>query len=518
MCIVVKRKVIKRGSVSHVEEEKTRLGDKFDVENESALESLPYSMNLSEIPIDSGIRAPRSVINLPPLPEATVESASESAIPDALPPKNSGETDKEDVFSYRDIPVSDSYGRTLKEDKRSILTKIHDKGHNALKKFGLAENKRAGTGRADDDEMAIRGGVSTSKEELINRKQSAIVDQAEIQVDIDNRDQEMRRTLDAIRNYEEVSQRKRDLEYKQYASGEPLSPEDREEYVKLTKLTSDPVNKRKYEMLSSEYKRLQSDRYELDKKDRLVKDRYNKAQNDIERYNVAVIRGRDAYNKEHGVRREWIKPFAENVENMISKPNIGDISQQVGYGDLTGKSFSTGMNAVVGKVKVTDTANDWVKTKVGDRGLVEALVKVNQNNMITPFGAPGTIQNSRLGDQFSYKLPVRQIGVGEVTARPGYRLTPEDIHRKKKDKSKPAIERKQPVKSKSKSDIKKVAVKGSLSMNMNSPIIASIGSTKSNSVRLTMDNIKPFTAKNIEINMNKISSPINKRKILKVKK
>jgi hypothetical protein len=243
-------------------------------------------------------------------------------------------------------------------------------------------------------------------------------------------------------------------------------------------------------------------------------------------YDKAAVIGRQKYNREHSWRREWMQPIAENVGSMIGAPMIGDISKQVGYGDLSARGFSAGMNNIVGKVKVSDSANDWVRTKAGDRGLVEALVKVNQNNMITPFGASGTIQNSRLGNQFNYNLPVRQIAIGDVTARPGYRITPEDIKRKKGEK-KPAMIRNKAkvlkVNEKKKSSLKKVTVRGNLSLNYQ-PMIATIGKTSNtnlakidkNKTILDLDSIMPFTSKNFEMNLNTMSKPILRKKLMKV--
>jgi hypothetical protein len=551
---VVKRKVIKRGSISHVEKEKERLGNRFDPSNEPSLEMLPDSMGIDTIPINTGIRSPRSVILLPPvietqpIPESTVV-----VLPQPLSRQSTSNT--EDVFSYREIPpipidtIQSNLGGGVNippdnqpEDsvynKKTFKQKVHDIGHRPVEKLQNVYNKTIGKGiekgigtaekvfgatndEYDNDEMAIRGGYSTSKNELERRRQESYQKRLEIENKIADVDRKLVEYANKIRAYESMRSRLQELDYKQQIlqnKGRNLDSVEQSELEYIRGLALERESLRDYEEHKHQYNELLREKLSYQRDYNRRETEYNVIVKELEEHQKAYIRGKDAYRKEHGIRREWLAPFAQNVESMIGAPSIGDISQTVGYGDLTSKSFSTSMKDIVGRVKVSDTANDWVRTKAGDRGLVEALVKVNQNNMITPFGAPGTIQNSRLGDQFSYKLPIRQIGVGEVTARPGYRLTPEDIHRKKSNKSKPSVERKQHVtKSKPQSSVKKGSIKGSLSMNMSSPIIATIGDTKSNSIKLTMDNIKPFTTKNIEINMNKITNPINKRKTLKVK-
>jgi hypothetical protein len=76
--------------------------------------------------------------------------------------------------------------------------------------------------------------------------------------------------------------------------------------------------------------------------------------------------------------------------------------------------------------------------------------------MITPFGTPGTVGESNLSSQFNYSSPLRRIGVGDVTARGGYQINIEDIHRRKQT-SQPALLRKKLAEKKLAKQRKKLA-------------------------------------------------------------
>jgi hypothetical protein len=251
------------------------------------------------------------------------------------------------------------------------------------------------------------------------------------------------------------------------------------------------------------------------------------------RYQQAARLGQKALSKKEGLKAEYLRPFAEGAAEMLGTPKIGNISDVVGYG-TTAAGVEKGLNTMFkGAVAVSPGANEWTRTRVGDRQLVESLVHVRPSGMITPFGTSGTIGGSGIEKQFNYRTPIRRIGVEDVTARPGYRLTPEDIRRKKKqakiraNRGKPqgkvprrikGAPKKQKMTAtanlvKSVSEVGKVNARGS---------IAGIVPFSKKTIEFGLNaNIKPggkkgiapFTIKNIETNLNKTSKGMKKRKI-----
>ena len=266
-------------------------------------------------------------------------------------------------------------------------------------------------------------------------------------------------------------------------------------------------------------------------------------------YERAVVLGRRKMSSEHGWRKEWMQPIAENTESMIGKPNIGNASDIANYGPL---NINRGFDSIIKPVQIAPGANNWARTTIGDRGLVEGLVKVNQNNMITPFGVPGTVAGGNSSRLFTHDLNLNRIGVGDVTARPGYRINIEDIRRNKAG-SKPSVIRKKLDTSKVKKSQVGI-IKGSLKMSIpKSMIITSMGKSnsmgslvknlekpKNNSIKMSnfknspmklnipsininadkpqsgaikinSDGIVPFTFKNIETNLNNTSNSMKKK-------
>lgn len=286
-------------------------------------------------------------------------------------------------------------------------------------------------------------------------------------------------------------------------------------------------------------------------------------------YDKAIISGKIAEQKEHSFRNEWLKPIGENATSMIGSPTIGNASDIADYGPMGARSVSNAFNSIIKPVQMAPGAGAWFKTTAGDRGLVEGLVKLNQNNMITPFGSPGTVAGGSMSKQFAYNIPLNRIGVGDVTARPGYRINIEDIRRKKDLKSKPKITRRKISKAQSKNN---VSIGGSLKMNIptfpilhsekngglvngtfkiNTPKIkdtmkvnmgkskpndllnvnkTNLGSLKinitpinvnldkpqSSTVKMNANGITPFTFKNIELNLNSVSDAMKKKMKVKV--
>jgi hypothetical protein len=520
----VVKKIIRRGDISHVEGEKERLGDKYDPANEGVLESLPYDFPLNELSTDNGIRAPLSVVLPPPVKSeiSTSVQSKPNSIISLLSDRYNIEREALGKLLNKNIPKENIDD---KSNDKTFIKRQYDKGHNLYVKgantvqkidnaIGATENFLGVDSdlSSTNDKFAIEGGAKylsgslIREEERITKRREALLSE---KLQLASLEESQR--YQSLKYNEKIEQLS--AKYKLINKIENKTDENVHELAKISTDIDELV--RKKESLDNKVRDIKNsaDRIKdnLRQNELLLKEnRDRKAE-----YEKSIIIGKLKYQKEHGAgveARRFAKDFSDNVTSMIGAPTIGDISAQVGYGDIGAKSVSSGINTMFGNYKLNPGANEWVKTKAGDRGLVEALVKVNQNNMITPFGAPGTIQNSKLGSQFNYNLPVRQIGVGEVTARPGYRLTPEDVHRKKNLKTKPLVIRKS-----SKSNIKKVTVKGNLSMNMKSPVIATIGNMKSNSVKLTMDNIAPFTSKNFEINLNTISKPILKKKLIKGK-
>jgi len=231
----------------------------------------------------------------------------------------------------------------------------------------------------------------------------------------------------------------------------PVSSNDElaknEKKAAITNLTNKISNLRsEISQLETELSHTGSE-FRLSQKETKIAGEWDKLKNDFSAYYMAVNCGQKKYEKEHGWRSE-ASNFASNAENMLGGGvKINPVTDVVGYGGMTGKSAVGGINAIAGGVKVSDTANSWTRTNVGDRQLVESLVTVRPNRAIAPFGAPGTIGESNLQNQFQYSSPLKKIGVGDVTARGGYQLRLEDIHRKK-NKSHPKIVRKKVIEKK----------------------------------------------------------------------
>jgi len=224
--------------------------------------------------------------------------------------------------------------------------------------------------------------------------------------------------------------------------------------------------------------------HRLDQSDAKLNRQYDLLKDKFTAYYAAVSCGQEKYKKEHGWRTEWAKPVGENVSNMLNPVSINDPSGIVNYGGMTGRSAVEGMNAITGGYKVRDEANSWTRTSVGDRQLVESLVNVRPNRVITPFGVPGTVGESNLSNQFQYSSPLRKIGVGDVTARGGYQINIEDIHRNKRN-TEPALIRKRLAAKKlakqrklaeqkriAEQELKAQKVKIKSSMSVNNPAIA----------------------------------------------
>jgi len=308
-----------------------------------------------------------------------------------------------------------------------------------------------------------------------------------------------------------------------------------------------------YNSLNDEYNRVYSSY-------RAAKNQQDKSKNESQdilreqsKYGFAVAKGEEIDKREHHWRKEWAKPIAENTAEMLGRPKIGDITDVVGYGQMTGKSASAGLNELVGGYRTAAGANEWTRTRVGDRQLVEALVNVRPSGMITEFGAPGTVGGGSVSRQFEYSTPLRRIAVGDVTARPGYILNIEDIHRKKQNKSAPRISRKKimikraAIKKSGRSAVlgtitklNSVATPGSLTLvksidNVGKAGILTIksmgvnkqGSLKStkkvtieaNPLTLNMGvtaGVGPITSKSLEFNLNRQSISMKKRRLVKV--
>jgi len=189
-----------------------------------------------------------------------------------------------------------------------------------------------------------------------------------------------------------------------------------------------------------------TNRYNLGLKQRKIDNELEAIKSDFSKYYQAVTCGNEKDQKAHGWRN-FAKEFGDNTTEMLGNVNINPVTDIVSYGGMTGKSAVAGIDAITGGYKIRDTANSWTRTNVGDRQLVESLVNVRPNRMITPFGVPGTVGESNLQHQFQYSSPLRRIDVGDVTAHGGYQLRLEDIHRKRK-KSQPKIVRKKIVEKK----------------------------------------------------------------------
>lgn len=377
----------------------------------------------------------------------------------------------------------------------------------------------------DTDDLAVRGGYPTPKISLITRHKSI----AQQKSNIETERNEIQTSLDAnIKRLSEYTNDEVLLERLKRKQGTTvgLTKEEQEQYDKVVDRINNPLRNQEVYDLRVETSKLKS---ELDVKNK-----------EVSKYDMELKKVEDEFGKhreaaqiglrKEGFKQKFLKPLGEATHEMLEMPKVRDVSKQVGYGGLRGEDIEGGINTLFGGYRISSTAGEWAKTKVGDRGLVESLVKVTPSGMITPFGAPGTIQHSTLGTQFDYGVPLKRIGVSDVVARPGYRLTPEDIKRKKTRQSKPVVIRK-----KKKNIIKKVsAVHGSLSINVpitksqlnssaviakaKSPSVLTIGDgmikSKQSSINI---NITPFTNKDFDIGINTISTPLVKKKWLKVK-
>lgn len=199
-----------------------------------------------------------------------------------------------------------------------------------------------------------------------------------------------------------------------------------------------------------EIERLQSDTrstgndYRMGQKKRTFEAKWESLKDEISKYMMAVTCGK---SKDKVDWKKHATLFSQGAEDMLGTVRINPVTDVVGYGGMTGKSAVAGIQGITGGYKVSDTANSWTRTNVGDRQLVESLVAVRPNRVIAPFGVPGTVGESNLQNQFQYSSPLKRIGVGDVTARGGYQLRLEDIHRRKK-KSQPKIVRKKVIEKK----------------------------------------------------------------------
>lgn len=557
---MVKRK-IKRGSIEHVRSERERLGDRFNPENESALEALPDFVTtpdgtsfsgLDNIPLTDPIRSP--------LPEAipTRDITSEDVrdIDAELSRPDISNQDVENINKTFGLPSKPSKTTTKNQtvtieppipEKSTIpaagildrVTSFRDKAISTINKWdnaigGIPQQKVTDTkdqgkyaslygyDSRDTDDLAIRGGYVTPKSTIVIRHKEALRDKIGLEEDYKRIDDKLKEYENENRSYQRDSNRFELLNRKKTTT-QGLTDKEQEEYDNLFTTLNDPIRAQKINYMNAEFYKLQSEKDKKQKEINTQNEKLRKIEDDFGAHRAAAQVGA----RKEGVRQKYLKPFGEAAQELIEPPTVGDISKTVGYGGLKGEDISSGINTLFGGYRLSSTAGEWAKTKVGDRGLVESLVNVRPSGMITPFGAPGTIQNSTLGTQFSYGIPVRRIGVGEVTARPGYRLTPEDIKRKKANKSKPTMMRK-----KTKKQV--ASVKGSLSINVpvtkpqlksssvvaksKSPSIVSIGGNiKGASPPNIKLNISPFTPKDFDMNINSMSEPLVKKKWLKVK-
>jgi len=298
------------------------------------------------------------------------------------------------------------------------------------------KNKDTGPYSQTTDRLAALGGYSRKAwRTIVEEKQNLTGEYEDITDKANAIEDEYNRYRTKAENLKNSANEAYRLQYAE--KDELVKRRHYQEYQKLENEANEAANQ------AARFKR---ELYNINAKKSKLEDSLGDLQQEQSKYQFAVAKGAEIDKKEHHWRKEWAKPIAENTSNMLGRPVIGNVTDVVGYGDATGKTMSAGLNELVGGYKTASGANEWARTRVGDRQLVEALVTVRPNNMITPFGTSGTIGGSSLTSQFEYNTPLRRIAVGDVTARPGYILNIEDIHRKRKGKSAPKLARKKVVK------------------------------------------------------------------------
>ena len=423
-----------------------------------------------------------------------------------------------------------------------------------------------------DEDNAIFKFALAQESAMRDRSQSAIQMQSQIDA------------LDPLITEAYTSLLEANKRYKVWTADTVKTPEGKADALNLS------IKQKEYDDLFQRRSILQnvikSNKYESDPKFIMATNQINKrlAENSERRaqYNKAIIIGKAKVAKESGISgfRSELKNFGDNASSMIGKPNVGDITDTVNYGPLSAVTVGNAFNNLIKPVQVAPGGGEWFKTKAGDRSLVEGLVSspnlVSRNNMISPFGSSGTVAGGSINKQFTYDIPLNRIGVGDVTARPGYRINIEDIRRKRDAKSKPKITRTIPKVIPSKK-VSGISIGGNLKMNIptfpilhsekngglnntglingnfkiNTPKIkdtmkVNIGKSKSsdllnvnktslgslkvnitplninankpqnNMVKINADGIVPFTFKNIEVNLNSVSSAMKKKMKVKV--
>lgn len=160
----------------------------------------------------------------------------------------------------------------------------------------------------------------------------------------------------------------------------------------------------------------------------------NRTDQEIQKYNLASQYGKQMLDeKQKGMLQQTLANIGNNAErNAITASMANTIGfPEIGTGINAG-SIEGGLNKMFsGSVKVSPSANEWTKTRVGDRGFVDAIVNVRPSGVVAPLGVPGSIRGSDIQNRFEFKTPLRQIGVGDVQAKPGFRIGIEDVKRKK---------------------------------------------------------------------------------------
>ena len=436
---------------------------------------------------------------------------------------------------------------------KTFFQKVSDKFKGTPK---TEEEKKVRVYNSNDDKLAIRGGsqyvyLTIKNEELaINEYEEKQKEELEkLQVEEADYDLKLANAQKKFTNYELLIDSKKEIRV-DYEN----SQEHKNDMLQLRKYKND------FNLISNRRWRILDERSELQKNLKSVEKKRSLNKEKLAKYDRAIEIGKLEFKKESGWRQE-AKSFSDNATSMIGAPKIANADTLVGYGKVGSDDISRAFGNLIAPVSVGPNANNWARTRVGDRALVEDLVRVNQNRMITPFGVPGTVAGGNTSKQFAYNIPLNKIGVGDVTARGGYRINIEDIRRKKAAQriaSKPIVIRKKIKLSTKKASISSVG--GNLNIDMpKSTVVANIGKTKplklnmdilvnttskpdmklgignlknmklnitpininadkpqSGSVKLNTDSgIIPYTFKNIEVNLNTVSSSVKKK--MKVK-
>jgi hypothetical protein len=260
--------------------------------------------------------------------------------------------------------------------------------------------------------------------------------------------------------------------------------------------------------------------------------------NDEVDYSLNLQVGMQKYAKDNSgatIARNFMGSMGKNAEGLVN--NL--VAPKVGMPDITSPTnadnVSKGLNSMFGGYRTNQGANEWAKTRIGDRGFVDAMVTVRPSRQITSFGAPGTIAGSDIQDRFSYSLPAKQIQLADVSPKQMYRIGLEDVRRNKKSKRvivrrniSPAIVHKKPsvIVSRNLSLSNAVQSTGIKGLPMFNTIkksnirthtgLMNISGLMTNN-GLLKGNMKAFDASDILNNISKISKKTKLKKKLKVK-